>query len=380
MSSTADDLRAAFASASSNPAPAAVDVPPTPTPAPSEPTPAPTPAPAGQGRDEMGRFAASPAAPGAPATPTPTDPPTPTPSGAPEATVAAPGAPGAPAPAADTGPAIFDPAKPPSGWTAEMKGKWDSIPEDIRKEVIRREEASHLGFEKFRKQMEPAQQVYDAVAQHADYFQQIQRDPVDYVGEMIHMERSLATGNPAQKMETLLTIADGYGVALRQILDQAMNGQLDAVIQEGHRHHKTPAQVPLDVQRELYRLRQLEASQHTARFEQELGEMSADKANYPLFDDAREGMAEAIESGRAKDFKEAYEVAVWTNPALRAKAMAVSNGANMVDAVRQRQAVAASAASPTPAPLSAPTQSGQNESTEDDIRRAIAAAASSGRA
>lgn len=359
MSTTEDDIRAAMTSVAESE---------------SAPLPVEQPAPVGQNRDDHGRFAAaSPAAPEAAPAPGTGGSPTPPASGAPEAAPAAPEAPAAPTPAPAGGPALFDPAKPPSGWTAEMKAKWDAIPEDVRKEVIRREEASHLGFEKFRKQVEPAQQVFDVVNQHADYFQHLQRDPVDYVSEMISTERTLATGNPTQKLETLLDIADGYGVPLRQVLDAAMQGGLAAAIAEGHKVHNTPPAIPHHVQRELNELRRAQQTQVQAGFAAELQTMESDKANFPLFEEAREAMAAVIEKGMATNFKDAYETAVWTNPELRQRAIALANGQSAVTAAATRQAAAGGLAAPRPAPVvSATPPADQNTNTEDDIRAAFA--------
>lgn len=373
MSTTEDDIRASMGALESGAEAGSI----------IETVPDPAPADDGQpavARDEHGRFASR-EAPGAPPA---VDPATGTgqpASGAPAVAPDAPGAAGQPAvqPTAESG--IFDHTKPPSGWTADMKAKWDSVPEDVRKEITRREEASYQGFEKFRKQMEPAQQVFEAVSQHGDYLAQIQREPAGYISDLMETERFLTTGNPVQKLEKLLEVADTYGVPLRQIMDKSMGGQLAALIAEGHQNYKTPPAVPPEIMRELNQLRAQQTSAQQAAFEAELEGMRANTAEFPLLQEAFDGMHDALEKGRASTFKEAYEYAVWTNPDLRAKAITAVAPAQPASQLQQRQAAAASASAPRPAALGNTNRQDQGDaSTEDDIRAAILAAQSAGRA
>src|SRR5690606_19598689 len=149
----------------------------------------------------------------------------------------------------------LDPAKPPQGWRPEMREKWSSIPEDIRQEIIRREEASAAGVAKLRAQFEPAENLYGAVLPHAGYLQQINANPIQYVDSLIRTERTLSTGNPAQRMETILQLADQYQIPFRQALDSAMGGKLNDMLRQAHEQHKTPPQLPPEVMRELQEAR-----------------------------------------------------------------------------------------------------------------------------
>lgn len=331
-------------------------------------------APRNDGRNPDGTYAARPpAAPEAPGGPSGTPAPaaaTPTPGGQPGAAPAA-GTPGAAAPPAAGQPGVvLDPSKPPQGWRPEVKEKWATIPEDIRSEIIRREEDSARGVERLRKFYEPMEQVYAAIAPHAQYFHHIQRNPQDYIHDVMQMEQSLTLGNPAQKLETVLAIGDRYGIPLRQIIDASMNGQLSAHLQKAHQMHGTPAPVPPQVQQELSRLRQLETQQAEAAAEIQLNEfLSTDP---PFFNEVSEQMEELLDSGIVKTYQEAYDLAVWRNPQLRAQALAIANGQQMSDGVRQRQVAAAAVSTPPPAPLGAPASPEEDDSVEGSLRAAMA--------
>lgn len=379
LENSSSDVAAAFAAAEKASA----------TPAPSAPAPIDTTSndqlpPAGQARTADGRFAAAPAATGGQPDPTTGVPPTPPADGQPGATGAAGGQPAAPTPAQPAAPAdpnapqVFDKAKPPSAWTPEMKAKWDSVPEDIRAEITRREEASYQGFEKFRKQVEPATQLYDYMQTHEEYFQHIGKPAPQYLQEIIQSEQMLALGNPAQKFEQLLDIADGYGIPMRQIIDQAMGGGLAQYLQEGHANFKTPAPLPPEVQRELQESRQFRAQFVAQETERQMAAMESNKERFPLFEEAREKMADAMDAGVAKTLEEAYDYAVWRDPDLRAKDAAIRNGQAQAASVQQRQAAAAAAASPSPSAASAVVQKPEDESTEETVRRALMAQMANG--
>lgn len=356
------DVAAAFAAASTEPAV-------TTTPA--------APTIRSDGRYEDGRFAPTvPAAPSAPAAPPATTTATPGPDGQPAPVGAVPGAAPPPAGGPPAGVVTLDPSKPPQGWRPEVKEKWNTLPEDIRTEVIRREQDSARGVERLQKYYEPMEQVYEAIAPHANYFQHIQRNPQEYLQEVIQMEQSLTLGNPAQKLETVLKIGEQYGIPLRQIIDASMNGQLESTLRQSHQQFGTPQPIPPHVQQEINRLRALEASQAEMTATTQLNEFLA--TNPPFFNEVGEEMEKLLDSGVVDNYKDAYELAVWRNPTLRAQSQAVTNGQNMMQGVAQRQQAAAAISTPGAAPIIPPAQGSDDESVEDTVRRAMAASARPG--
>ena len=325
------------------------------------------------GRNPDGTFASSRTAPEArdgAAAPAGTDTATPPGDGQPAPAPAAPDA--SKDTSASAGPQVFDPAKPPSGWTPEMKAKWDTLPEEARKEITRREEASYLGFEKFRKQVEPAIDIAQHVGQFEPYFKHIGVEAKPYLQNVIAMEQGLALGNPTQKFETLIKIGETYGVPMRQILDQALGGKLDEILRQGHTHHKTPAPLPPEVQQELQEARQWRQEQADRQAAAELQELKTNAAEYPLLSEISDQMADAIESGKADNFKDAYDWVVFKDPKLRERQAALRNGQAQQDALRNRQAAAANLTHPG-SPPSRAAQPQEPESAEDAVRQAFAA-------
>jgi len=270
-------------------------------------------------------------------------------------------------------PIKLDATKPPQGWTPEMKAKWDKVPEDIRAEVIRREEDMAAGVQRLMQQTEPARQIYSVLEPYEPYFQQIELEPAEYLTQMIQSEQVLALGNPAQKFTQLLEIADGYGIPIRQALDQAMGGKLQAFIEESHKHHRTPPSLPPEVARELQEQRDWRANLEATAAKNELEAFTADKTAHPFMDQVRDQMADVIESGVCETYQDAYDYCVWKNPTLRAQAAAQANGSSQLNGVQARQVAAAAVVPPASSGLSTAPEDGLGDDIYADVRRAIAA-------
>lgn len=275
-------------------------------------------------------------------------------------------------PEGQTPPVKLDASKPPQGWTPALKEKWGTIPEDIRGEIIKREEDMAAGVQRIQQQYEPARQVFSEFAQHAQYFEHINMHPIQYIRNMIAAEQTLTLGNPAQKFTKLLELADDYGVPIRAALDQAMGGKLEHFIAESHKLHQTPPTLPPQVAQELAESRQFREQLESQAAQHELTTFAADKTKYPFFDEVREKMADAIEQGRATTYQEAYDYCVWLDPALRARALAHTNGVNQGNGIAQRQAAAGAIVPPGSAPLSKPGAEIEGDDVDSDVRRAIA--------
>lgn len=282
-------------------------------------------------------------------------------------------APEAKAPTDPNAPLKLDASKPPQGYSQAIKDKWATIPEDIRGEIIKREEDMAAGVSRLQKQMEPMAQVFGEVAKHADYFQHIQMHPVQYIQNMIRAEQTLTLGNPAQKFTKILELADDYGVPLRKALDQAMGGKLEEFIAESHKMHKTPPQIPDAVARELQESRSWREKIETEAAQAELQAFEADTKAHPFFKEVRDKMADLIESGAAESYQDAYDICVWRDPALRARALAQQNADSQAAGIAARQAAAGAVVPPEQAGITVPGTGIEGDDTYADVRRAVSA-------
>lgn len=282
---------------------------------------------------------------------------------------------------AEKGIVALDPTKPPQGWTAPMKEKWASLPEDVRNEVTRREQDMQEGVHRLNQSYEPLRALGNAMQTFEPYFAHIQKPAPQYLKELVPIEQTLALGNPAQKLDMLLQVADKYGVPIRNVLDQAMGGKLNDTIKESHQKFGTPTPLPPQVQQELQQLRsQLDGITNMAA-KNELDGFIADTDNHPFFEQVREPMATLLDSGACTTYQEAYDIAVWRNPDLRARAVAQVNGQSQQAGIQQRQAAAAVAVPPVSANIGkvTPKDDGTGD-VYDDVRLAWERAAGGSRA
>jgi hypothetical protein len=263
-----------------------------------------------------------------------------------------------------------------------MKEKWQTIPEDVRGEITRREQDMAAGVQRLNQQYEPLRQIGGAIEAFNPYFAHIQKPPQQYLKELIPIEQTLALGNPAQKLEMLLNVADKYGVPMRNVLDKAMGGQLKESLAESHQKFGTPPTLPPQVEQELSTLRnQLNNITNTAA-KNELDTFMADTEAHPFFADVQDGMVKLLESGACTTYQEAYDISVWRSPDLRARLAAQANGQQQAAGIQQRQAAAAVAVPPAAASIgkTPPAKGATDGDVYDDVKRAWEQAASGSRA
>jgi len=273
-------------------------------------------------------------------------------------------------------PVKLDPSKPPSAWTPASKAQWNTIPQPIREEIIRREEATAAGIQKLQQQYEPAAIALQELAPYEQYVNHIGAEPVSYLHEVIQAEQTLRLGNPAQKLSLLLAMGDQYGIPLRSAVDKALEGKLNETLQKAHQMHKTPAPLPPQIRQqlsELNELKQWREGLESGAAKTELEEFAKD---HPLLPQVSERMAQLLDAGVCKEYQEAYDIAVWQNPTLRAQAVAQQNGQRMQGGLQARQQAAAGVVAPGSAPLDGGSDGvGDTDDVHEAVRRAWNASA-----
>lgn len=218
--------------------------------------------------------------------------------------------------------------KPPSSWSPTVREKWRDLPEDVRTEIIRREEAGAAGVRKIQEELAPVRHLSESLAAFYDEARQHGVAPQDFnrhVSSTMAAERALRNPDPAGRFEALLGIADTYGIPLRQLLQVPP--------QAGQQQPPQPA-VPPQVQQELEASRQWREQQLSSKAEETVTQWSKGKE---FFEDVRQDMAFLVESGRAADLDTAYDMACGMNAEVR-KVLETRRGSQ--DQIKQRQEAA----------------------------------------
>jgi hypothetical protein len=211
-------------------------------------------------------------------------------------------------PAEEQPPQILTEDKAPRGWTPAAREKWETIPPDLRQEILRREDASIAGVRQLQERYAPMEQFIQGISpilQEARYYGV---DPGGYIDQVMGTERTLRNADIPGKFQAILAIADQYGVPLRDVINQSVGQQVIPPAQQPQ------YQVPPQIMQELNEMRQWRQQQQNSGVQEQISSFSKDKE---FFHDVHSQMAVFIESGQANNLQEAYDAACWSVPAVR---------------------------------------------------------------
>lgn len=228
----------------------------------------------------------------------------------------------------------LDKERAPTSWNAKVREKWGELPEEVRAEVIRREESHANGIRKLQDEMAPVRQFTEQLGGVIQEAASLGQAPIQYIHNLAQAERSLRVGAPEQKFETLLNLADQYGIPLRQAINGAAGKELLP-------SQPQQAQLPQEFQRQFEEMRQQLANNQAQTVQQQVASFSQGKE---FFEDVREQMAALFDSGQANDLQEAYDKAVWLHPEVRQVLIDREKAQNNSAGLKQRQTAAAAAA------------------------------------
>lgn len=229
--------------------------------------------------------------------------------------------------AAPTDPAADPSATPPNSWRPEAKEAWATIPPAARAEILKREQDIHKGLEGYRVDAEMGRSVKSVLEPYMATLQQHNIDPAAQIAGLMKAHHTLALGSPQEKSALFQQLAKDYGIALPGAGDGDEPPYVDPAV--------------ADLRKEVQALRsnlsareRQETSAKQADLVTKVEAFAADPANIH-FEEVANDMATLVQSGVAKTLEEAYDKAVWANPAVRAKEQARQAAA--AEATRRQQ-------------------------------------------
>jgi len=203
------------------------------------------------------------------------------------------------------------PAKPaPTTWRAEAQATWDALPDLVKDEVIKRETDIMKGIEQYKGDASIGKVLKNSLTPHMQLFQQHNINPIKHVEELLSLSAGLVTGTPEHRRETIAALAQQFGVDLSDYAPAYVDPTVDKL------------------QKEVQSLRQAQQTQFQAAQQARFAEVSAQvtkfasDASKPHFADVLDDMTQLVKSGQAATLEDAYEKAIWLNPAVRSKELA----------------------------------------------------------
>jgi hypothetical protein len=255
--------------------------------------------------------------------------------------------------------------QPPVSLSGHIKAKWNELPSDVRAEWKKREDdiqrmiTSHDGELRIGRSIKEIAQPYEAI---------IRAEGGTVEGafkDLLNTAYVLRTGSPQQKAQLLIQAAQQYGVDLQNYMGN-----------QGQQNNPIAA-----LQQEIYQLRQqadpqkiknqLQEDFERDKVQNEIKAFSSNPENVH-FEAVKSTMGSLLASGRAKDLKDAYEMAIWSDPSIRAELL---NAQKAQEAEKKKAEMAAkkkaSASVAGSHGVSAPSSNAPKQSIEDQLRSAM---------
>lgn len=202
----------------------------------------------------------------------------------------------------------------PKTWRPALAEKWATLDPEIKAEVQRREEAMFQGIEGYKADAAQGKIFKQVMAPYEAVLAQHNIDPAQQISGLMRAHHTLALGHPQEKVALFRQLAQDYNVdldALTVALDPAQQPFTDPAVAALQKELQT-------VKSHLSAQQAAQAEAKRAELSTEIDRFAADKSNV-YFDEVANDMAALLQSGAAATLKEAYEKAIWVNPAVRQK-------------------------------------------------------------
>lgn len=224
--------------------------------------------------------------------------------------------------AAEAGTASPDANAPPKTWRPDAAATWATLPEAAKQEILKREADIFKGIEGYKQDAGIGKALRDTIDPYANFLNSRGIPPMEAVKGLLQTHYSLATASQEQKVAVLTRMAQSYGINLAGLGQTQSNDPppyVDPAVAALQKELQTLQSQMSDAQR--YRQEQVRTG-----IKSEVDAFAKDPAN-PHFDEVGNEVAALLQSGQAQTLKEAYDKAIWLNPAVRNKVIAAQRNA-----------------------------------------------------
>lgn len=199
----------------------------------------------------------------------------------------------------------------PKTWRKEAAELWAQLPPAVQAEVQKREDDMFRGLEAYKADAGFGRSLRGALDPYMPVLQQYGIDPAQQISSLMQAHHTLALGSPQEKQALFSQLAKDYGVDLGAVADPDGATFVDPAVQA--------------LQSELHAVKSFLSAQTRQAQETKVAEITkqidvfaADPKN-AYFNDVANDMVTLLQSGAVKTLEEAYDKALWANPATRAK-------------------------------------------------------------
>lgn len=205
----------------------------------------------------------------------------------------------------------------PASWSHSAKSRWNELPPEIKQEVSKRELDMTRGMTKIDDERRFAKEMLSSVQPYQALIQSEGSNAPQYVSQVLNTIYTLRTASQWQKQQVWNALAQQFGIESPQA--QQQNDQ-QAANPYDNRIAQLERQLQMQ-QQEAERQQQEALQQQHAQALNMIEAFRNDPAN-KYFDNVRTVMGALMQSGEAKDIKEAYDMAINARPDIRAQLQA----------------------------------------------------------
>jgi hypothetical protein len=196
--------------------------------------------------------------------------------------------------------------KLPTGWKPEVAQKFSTLPDDVKAEILKREEDFFKGINDYKVAADYGHSVHKMLQPYQQRLQEHGTNPVDYIASLARADNMIATApTQEQKVQYFRELANMYGITVDHGLFGAEDSTVTALRQELN-------QLKSSVNSQLSQAQ----AKEVATIQKTIDEFRA-KPEHKHFDVLQHEIAALLQSGVAKDLKDAYDRALWANPTTR---------------------------------------------------------------
>jgi hypothetical protein len=233
-------------------------------------------------------------------------------------------------------PGEFKDIGPPKSWRPQAKAEWDSLSPALKEEAYKRENDFFKGSETYRAKAGVADVLWNEIAPYQAAIRAAGTDVPGAIRAVLGTAATLQMGTPAQKVQTLRSLAQQYGIDLNAVGMPSNNGA------------DTFADPALDaVAARIARLEQglngIHATSQNSEHASAAAMLTEFESNpdHRYYNDVRQIMGALVLSGQASSLQEAYVQACRAHPqvfaAMEAETRAKADKERATEAAKARR-------------------------------------------
>lgn len=203
--------------------------------------------------------------------------------------------------------------RPPASWSAAAKAKFATLEPDIQREVLKREDDFHKGIEQYKAKATLADTLYREIQPYEAVLRSEGVTPEVAVRSLMNAAYTLRAGTPQQKAQLIQDVAQTYGIDLSGLA----SGEVPEIDPNTHALQNRLASLEGAIANSFAQRQQHDVQTLTQQIEQ----FRNDPKNL-YFDDVRQDMGVLIQNARAQTLQDAYDMAIWARPDIRALLLA----------------------------------------------------------